>query len=463
MRLLTLTTLCTASLLILSGCTSKPIPKKEPIIDNTLPVVKLTSSGTIVDVNAIALEWEPVSDKRVNGIYIYKVALDENSSSSNRDEFYDSVESRFSTHYLDLKIKPDSRYSYYFKTYSDKAESQKSDPATIKSLPDMDSVSWIHSVENMPRSAKIIWRPHTDGRVKAYIIQRKTLEEDAWNSIATIAGRLNAEFIDKNLKDKYTYKYRIRVETYDGLTSKPSQEVSVITKELPKSLEKITASTELPKRVEIKWEKTNISDFLNYNIYSSTRADGSYSLIGTTIEDFYIDNIKEDGKGYFYRVSVVDKDKLESKSDVNSVYGKTLVKPNAPSLLEAKFANSKVKLSWANSDPRVKNFVVQKRYKKGTFEESIEDIEGIKKFEFVDSDLQSDKVYYYKVFSEDANYIRSEPSIEVEVKVGKVLETYEQKKEQSESKREPKEKKNSQTERVIAPVESVITPVKDFN
>ncbi|MDD5156690.1 hypothetical protein [Sulfurimonas sp.] len=457
MRLSTLATSCAVLLLIFSGCSSKPVPKKEPLIDKTLPVIKLTSNGTIADINAVALEWEAISDERVKGIFIYKVALDENNSK--QDEFYDSVESRFATHYLDTKIKADSRYDYYFKTFSDKAESLKSDVSLIKSLPNMNSVSWIHSIENMPRSAKIIWRPHPDGRVVSYTIQRKTLEEDAWNSVATVFGRLSAEYIDKNLKDKYTYKYRIRTTTYDGLVSNPSVEVSVITKELPKSVNKIAATTDLPKRVELKWEKSEASDFLHYNVYRSTNIDGSYSLIASTTENLYIDTLKEDGKDYFYRVSVVDKDKLESRSDENSVHGKTLVKPATPSLVEAKFFDSKVKLSWSNSDPRVKSFIVQKRYKKGTFEESIEDIENIKKSEFVDSDIQSDKTYYYRVFSQDANYIISESSIEVEIIVGKVLETYEQKKEQVEVKKEQKK----QEEKKSAPVESVITPVKDFN
>ena len=73
MKLWTLVTLCTASLLIYSGCAIKPTPKKEAVIDESLPTVKLTKNGTIVDINAIALEWERIEDPRVQGVYIYKI------------------------------------------------------------------------------------------------------------------------------------------------------------------------------------------------------------------------------------------------------------------------------------------------------------------------------------------------------------------------------------------------------
>ena len=90
----------------------KSTAKKEAVIDDTLPVVTLTKNGTIVDVNAIALEWAPIDDQRVKGIYVYRVNVDAIATSSS-DEYYDTVESRFSTHYLDTKIEPSSKYRVF--------------------------------------------------------------------------------------------------------------------------------------------------------------------------------------------------------------------------------------------------------------------------------------------------------------------------------------------------------------
>lgn len=417
MKLPILATLCTASLLFISGCGVKPAPKKEATIDDTLPLVQLTKNGTIADVNAIALEWSPIEDQRVEGIYIYRVNIENAKEGDN--EYYDTVESRFATHYLDSKIEPGSKYGYYFKTYSQKAESPKSDIAIIASMPPMESVTWIHGVGNMPRSAKIIWRPHVNEKVKSYILQRKTLDKDIWRDIATVNGRLMAEYIDKDLKDNFTYKYRVRALTFDDLLSKPSQEVSVITKELPKELIGISASSDLPRKIELKWEKSDVKDFLLYRVYRATSINGSYKVIADTVNNYYTDAVEEDGKEYFYRVSVFDKDRLESIHDKVSVLGKTLVKPNTPSMVEAKLKDGKVVLSWSSSDPRAKAFSVQKRYKKNFIESLVEDYENIKGANFIDGEIEPDMTYYYKVFSVDVNNIKSEPSIEIELKIPK--------------------------------------------
>ncbi|MDT8338594.1 MAG: hypothetical protein RQ763_05290 [Sulfurimonas sp.] len=453
MKLWTLVTLCTASLLILSGCALKPTPKKDAVIDESLPMVKLTKNGTIVDANAIALEWERIEDPRVKGIFIYKINLDDPKEKQN--EYYDTVENRFSTHYLDTNIKPSSKYGYYFKTYSETAESRKSDITTMTSLPPMESVSWIHSIESMPRSAKIIWRPHINQKVKGYVIQRKTLQEDSWRDIATVNGRLNAEFIDKDLKDNFTYKYRIRALTFDNLLSNPSQEVKVVTKELPKEITQITASMDLPRRIEIKWEKSDAPDFLVYRVYRSSNINGSYSMVIDTKNNSYVDLIEEDGKEYFYRVSVFDKDKLESIHSNHSALGKTLIKPNTPSMVEAKLIKGKVVLSWSNSDARVKSYNVQKRYKKSLVESSIEDFEKIKGSQFVDSEIEAGKTYYYRVFSVDANGIKSEPSIEIELNVEEaaIVNSI------NNAEKIPQQKSESVTE----PKEDVIVPLQDFN
>ena len=421
MKLLHLVTSCALSLLILSGCSGTPKPKSEPIVDESLPVVKLTNNGTKADVNAIALEWESIKDPRVRGVYIYKGSIDDKDVKE--VTYYDTVKSRFTTHYLDTKVKPGTKYTYQFKVYSDGVEGKSSVATIISTLPMMESVTWIHAVQDMPRSAKIIWRPHSNEKVKAYKIQRRTLEAKEWSDIVVVNGRLSAEYIDENLKDKFTYIYRIRALTYDGLTSNPSKEVKVITKPLPKSIANITATKKLPKKIEITWDASTTKDFKNYRIYRGSEMDGSYEMLGEITNTNYIDNIDEDAKKYFYKISVIDKDGLESKYNQESAQGSTLKKPLAPDLVEAKLVKEEVKISWSKGDSRVKSYTVIKRYKKSLFDEAIEEYEDIKGLEFVDIEIQPAKTYYYKVYSVDEFGIKSEPSIEVELKTDKILDT----------------------------------------
>ena len=359
MKLWILTTLYTVSILILSGCGTTPTPKKEAIVDETLPIIELTKNGTIADINAIALEWKTITDSRVKGIYIYKAKIDEDSMT--KDDYYDTVNNRFTTHYLDTKIEPDTKYNYYFKSYSNDAESLASSATLVSSLPMMESVTWIHSIKNMPRSAKVLWRPHPNEKVKGYILQRRTLEAEVWTDIATIDGRLRAEYIDSKLKDQFTYIYRIKCITYDKLTSKPSKEVKVVTKALPLDVQNIRVTTNLPKKIEIRWDETTIKDFLTYRLYRSSNIDRGYTLLAELKTNVYVDNIEEDGKDYFYRVSVVDKDELESTYEKYSKHGSTLVKPKTPSLVAAELINGEIKISWSRDDKRAKSYIVQKK------------------------------------------------------------------------------------------------------
>jgi len=418
MRLWTPITLSAVSLLILSGCGGTPTPATKPVIDATLPIVKLTPNGAIADTNAIAFEWKSILDPRVKGFYIYK----SNSAKKSAITYYDTIDNRFVTHYVDTKIKPDTRYKYFFKTFSAKAESKRSAIKVINSLPVLESVSWIASIKNMPRSAKIIWRPHTNQKVKEYIIERNTLQDSSWEKIATIKGRLNAEYIDTGLKNGYVYKYRIRVLTYDNILSTPSKIVSVITKALPKEVTQIEASRDLAKKIKITWKSNQPKDFGHYNVYRSEKSDGDYVLIAKTNKNYFIDKIKADAKQYFYRVSAVDKDNLESKYDKLSIQGLTLSKPNPPSLVEANFINNRMQLEWTKVDPRTKSYIVVKRFKDGFFKEKIKKINHIRFNKFIDSNVKPNTVYYYQVIAVDKNGIESKPSIEIEYK-SKVVDT----------------------------------------
>ena len=453
MKLWILTTFCTASLLILSGCGAKPTPKAEAVVDRTLPIVKLTENGIFVDTNAVAFEWQSVNDERVNGVYIYKTKMHSNVTGN---DYYDTVNNRFSTHYLDTKIEPDTKYYYYFRTFSDKAESLRSEITSINSLPVLESVSWIHSIQDMPRSAKIIWRPHTNQKVKSYVVQRRTLEEDVWEDVATIEGRLNAEFLDFGLKDKFVYKYRIMVLTFDNILSTPSQIVKVVTKELPQGVTNIVASKDLPRKIKITWDKSTYKDFLRYNLYRSKNVNDSYELIAKLQNNEFIDAISEDGAQYFYRVSVVDIDDLQSKYDTQSIQGLTLSKPKAPAILEAKLIGNKVQLIWNEVDPRTKSYVLFKSFKTSWFKEINEEINGINTKRFVDSNIEPNMTYYYKIFAVDKNSIRSEPSIKIEFKSPEIFKV-------PALKSSNVQKQQTLTPSSVEVGSEKIIPVQDFN
>ena len=411
MKLWNLTTFLSVLILTFSGCVGTS-PKPKAVVDNTLPIITLTKNGTFADMKAVGFEWNSVKDDpRVEGVYIYKKVVDSKEKSN---AFYDTLENRFVTHYLDENVEPDTAYSYVFKTFSKESESVPSLEIVVKTLPVLDSVSWIHVIQEMPRSAKIIWRPHVNQIVQNYILERKTLADEKWKELALIKGRLNAEYIDSDLKDSHVYKYRIRAVTYNDIVSKPSKEIKVLTKALPISIENIVASSDLAKKIILTWEPSKAVDFSHFKVYRASSIDGNYKLITTTKATEFIDDIQEDGKDYFYRVSVVDTDNLESRHDEKSVHGKTLAKPLAPSLVAVQMQGKNLKIEWKSTDPRAKSFIVEKTIKKSWIDSKIEEFVDIKGQSFIDTKVEPKTTYYYKVYSVDAFSIKSEASMQVQ-------------------------------------------------
>jgi len=406
MKLSILITLSTALTLLFSGCGVSPKPKKELKVDRSLPVITLTPNGVFADMNAIAFEWKSFDNSAVKGINIYK-----------QSKYYETINNRFATHYVDRNIEPNRVYKYRFKTFSADAESKSSKEIEVKSLDIIDSVTWIYRITGMPRSAKILWRPHTNEKVKSYIIQRKSVLDKEYKDIAKIEGRLNAEYIDKNLEDNAQYQYRIKVLTYDNIISKPSTSVKVITREIPNPIVNIRATKSLAKKITIKWNRSKSKYFERYHLYRSDSIDGNYKLIGKLYNNSFTDNIDIDGKEFFYRVSAVDSDGLESIYDEDTVMGKTISKPKTPKIITAKFFNKQIKIEWDNIDKRTVNYIVFRTEQEGWFDTTEKIFNDITTTTFIDKNIKVGNRYFYKVAAVDKDDVISKYSDSVEVKV----------------------------------------------
>ncbi len=404
--------IATLSILILSGCTSQPQTPKKPLVDTTLPALSI--NGHISDMNAIAFEWKPVEDDRVVGFYVYR------SSPENEDKKLHriaTINNRYATHYTDTTVKPNSTYLYRFSSFSkDFHESRASRTITAKSINLLKSVSYFQSIGNMPRAAKLLWRPHTNVKVSHYILERSTLEEPKWKELATINGRLNVEYIDLGLDDNRVYKYRLRSVTFDGLVSTPSDIVKVVTKPLPKLVQNIKASTNLPKQIELKWAVAPEVDFSHYNIYRSESEHGDFNYYVKIKKNRFVDKVPKESVSYFYKITSVDKDGLESPMGDIAIQGTTLSRPSTPVFVESSIINNnKVSLSWKATDSRAVSYVIVKTTQISFFKKNIEEIVKIEDTHYIDVNIAPDTAYTYKIISVDENGIRSLASKPVEL------------------------------------------------
>ncbi len=407
---------------LFSGCNNavlKPSLQDTQKIDKTLPKIVFTKKGIVVDMNEVAFEWKSIKDPRVKGIYIYKNTQD-------GMKLYKTIDTRYSTHFVDLDVKPDSEYQYIFKVFSDDAVGVPTKTVKVVTKPPLDSVAWIYAQNGLPRMAKIIWRPHKNQRVKAYIIQRKGFDDEKWEDVGYLEGRLSAEFIDKDLKDNYIYRYRVRVKTYDDIISVPSEIVKVVTKPLPKPIKQLIASDNRPREISLAWEKSNYKDFDRYYLYRSDTIDGDYELIAKLYNNKWIDKNLGDGEKYYYKVSVVDIDGLESEA-TNPVMGKTLSKPVTPIISDVKLTQNGIKIIWNSSDKRIVRYKLVKVAKSGWFDTKTDVYDGIKKTTFIDKDISPNTTYIYKVYGIDRYGIESLPSQEYKIEVKDIFENNTQK------------------------------------
>ncbi len=409
--LLQIILIATLAALLFNGCSKTPSAPQKAELDSSLP--KVIINGTLVDMNAIAFEWKLLQHPKVVGVAIYRNKL---KSNDKKLHFIERIESKYVTHYVDTDVVPNTDYRYVFTSYNkDGAESHPSDTVNVKTMPSLKSVSFFTTIGNMPRKAKLIWRPHTNIKVVAYKIQRKTSNDPEWEKMATVKGRLNAEYIDEDLDDNEIYKYRIIAFTFDNLQSVPSNIVQVTTKSLPPTVTGVTATTEAAKQITISWTPSSAKSIDYYNIYRSNSSDGSYKLIKKTRQTSYVDAIKKDGVHHYYRIAAVDSDELESLKSNPPTYGSTLGKPKTPKNFTAKLINNTVHLNWKKTDKRTKSFTLVKTSRSGWLSKSTNHIDNITQTELIDTNISPNILYEYQIFAVDANGVQSKPSEVVEI------------------------------------------------
>jgi len=397
-------------ILFVSGCQNGPKPPQKPIIDQTLPV--LTDIKSLSDVTEVGFEWTPSTDERVAGYYIYRSNPEVQNGKLQRIA---TVKDKYSSHFVDTKLQPATTYQYRLSTYSyKKRESVPSDTVIATTKPLIESVSFVKAITGLPHRIKLIWRPHPSQRVSSYIVERNEFSTTKWTKIATIAGRLNAEYIDAGLKDNKVYRYRVKVKTYDGLVSKPSKIVEAGTKPLPIMIKNLTASTNVPKKIVLRWDSAVEKDFSYYKVYRAINPLLFYSYLAKTRDIKYEDLVNTNGRSYYYFVTTVDKDGLESPRQDSSIKGTSLPVPQTVAITSSNNDGKTINITWETKDSRAMKFNVTKEYegKKKIFT-------GITSNSFTDNDVIKGVEYTYKVIAIDKYGLASKDSESVIIEMPK--------------------------------------------
>ncbi|RUM44663.1 MAG: hypothetical protein DSY46_05065, partial [Hydrogenimonas sp.] len=377
--------LCFGTLIVItSGCAPKTLTPETPKVQATLPTV--TSIKTLSTMTTVGFEWKMVPSSEIVGYRLYRMQANGVDKKLKRVA---QIDDKYSSHYVDTKLKPGTEYIYQMSTFNDKGfESRQSQAVHVKTKPMVASVSFVRAITDLPKRIKLIWRPHHDPRVVGYLIERaRVTEPEKWKKIAHVPYRLSAEYIDKDLGDGEVYIYRVRVKLSNGLLSEPSTAVKAITKPLPKPPVALVASNNLPRTIHLEWKASPTADVVYYKVYRSPFSMGFYSYHAKTDTTFFDDRIEEDGKSYYYKVSAVDKDGLESPIAETPVMGTTLAQPKAPTITAAKVAFNHAIILWEPGDNRADRYDVIRTHWEGLRqkEKVFKNIYGTK---FVDKFMQ---------------------------------------------------------------------------
>ncbi|EOH3319862.1 ferrous iron transporter A [Campylobacter jejuni] len=392
--------------LLLSACSVSQMnslaSSKEPAVNESLP--KVESLKNLSDMSNIAFEWEPLYNENIKGFYLYR------SSDENPDfKLVGTIKDKFQTHYVDTKLEPGTKYRYMMKSFNEQGQiSEDSKVIEVSTAPRLEAVPFVQAVTNLPNRIKLIWRPHPDFRVDSYIIERTKGDDKEFKKIAEVKNRLNAEYIDSDLKPNENSSYRIIAVSFNEIKSEPSQVVSSTSKALPPQVEHLSASTDGSNKIILTWDAPTYEDFSYYKVYSTSSSFLPFSVLAKTDKNSYEDIVEGAGKSKYYKVTMVDKDGLESPMPKDGVEGKTLGNPLAPSIILAQSTSEGINLEWSDNDARAVEYEIR-RY--GGEQNAV--FKGIKEKRLKDVKALPGVEYSYEVIAIDSAGLRSEPSSKV--------------------------------------------------
>lgn len=243
----------TALMLLFSGCnnlnSNLNTPMVKPKVDQTLETVDNKSIKSISDITSIAFEWQKVDNPKVNGYNFYRAdALNDGTTL----KLIKTLRNRYTTHFVDSDLEPDTKYVYQISATTEEGlESKTTDAYVAQTLPRMNAVSFVQAVNNLPNRIKILWRPHDNKTVEYYKIQKFNINLNQWDTLSTVKGRLQAEYIDDGLKNSESCKYRVIAYDFKDIASNPSEAVVGTTKALPLSPSAVSATKDIARKITV--------------------------------------------------------------------------------------------------------------------------------------------------------------------------------------------------------------------
>ncbi len=397
------------TMFVLSSCATVFGPK--PTVVANLPVV--TGVKAEGGIRSVRISWNVVNDPRVIGYVVYR-------ATSKKGPFKEiaRIRDRFKNVYVDKggllwHLGDNMDYFYRVAVYSKKGVGEPSAIVVGHTQPPPISPKKITATSGLPRMVTIKWAPSSDKSVVAYNVYRSLSPKGPFKKIGRVNGRLNTFYIDKGLKDGTTYYYSVTAINFAGAEGDILAYAKATTKPKPMPPGHLTARIAGAGKLLISWWPSLTADVVKYRIYRGLTPK-SLTVVGevSSAKLSYLDSGLEPGTTYYYAVSAVDKDGIESRLSKIAAF-KTKPRPQPPKGIGVKqIGENAILITWDRGSPDTVSYQVYRRY----YLIITKMIAKTTKTQYIDRDVKPNTTYYYWVRAVDKYGQVSDPSPVVKIK-----------------------------------------------
>jgi fibronectin type 3 domain-containing protein len=260
----------------------------------------------------------------------------------------------------DTGLVPNTTYTYRVQAYNRTGSSSYSPEATVTTLPNAPAApDGLTATGTSPAEITLTWNDRSSSETGFKIERKKS--DGTFAEIGSVAADVTRH-VDKALKSKSTYTYRVRAYNTGGSSPYSAEKSGTTLPDLP------AAPTELGIRVisqtqlDLAWTDRSGNE-TGFELERSTDRGATYTPVATTGANTtsYSDKGRAANTTYVYRVRAVNGDGVSEWADPKSET--TLPNlPAAPSELKALLmGDSEIELTWEHSGADVDGFRLERK------------------------------------------------------------------------------------------------------
>ncbi len=281
------------------------------------------------EIGRIVIRWQPVDDSDLAGYDVYR--------SARSDEAYVRLEGSEGTGfttgrttYIDSNLAGGSLFFYKVQAIGTNGLlSERSAFVGGSALADESAPGAPRNVsavadENDPGQITVGWSApslDSDGGdltgLDGFVLLRAEGTDGALVPLDTLSAEVRS-YIDTELKALTTYRYAM--VAFDGSGNQSSQVLSSATRTTGISTPTALTATDGLGRITLQWHPVDSDDLLGYEVYRSTRSDGTYEVLTgsegssfTTGRTTYVDSNLAGGTLLFYKVRAIGSNGITSE------------------------------------------------------------------------------------------------------------------------------------------------------